>query len=600
MYVITVIPISRGIGKETLSYFTGSTVELGSLVRVPLRKKDIDALVIGIEDARDMKAQIRSATYTLRKVEKLVSKPFLPEAFMKTVQEVASFHAATIGATLNVLLPKKILAKLSDSEIFHLPSKTSPSSRDLPTSPAKKKTDSKKDRVTEKTVAGTLTERINQYEKLFTDHASTISAVIVVPTLERQRTLKKLFSIPVLLPSALIEIPLDASLIIIEDINAQSYKSISRPFIDFRHALRIFAEQTGASVLAGQESLDPRIIKGLELHVKENDRPFTSVGKYLERDIKRLKETPGHLFILGSRKGHSGTVLCQDCGHSVQCSRCDSPLTLHLKSVKEDYNNLLCHHCGYKTTALMKCEGCGSWRLKAFGLGIEKIEEDVKALCKKHHIDAYIQRLDSTLKLTPKRIRDFVQTHYEKETSILIGTELALPYLVDATLEGHRNTASYVASLDTLLSLPDFSINEKIWRLACQLDDITSERVAIQTRDTNHPLLRYWAKNEEKEFWKQELEERTAFNYPPHGVFIKITVKGKKEKIGREMKAIEEQIKAWKPMIFPAFIKAINNQHILHALVTLPKEAWPNKELSGILLSLSPSVTVEVNPRSLL
>ena len=37
---------------------------------------------------------------------------------------------------------------------------------------------------------------------------------------------------------------------------------------------------------------------------------------------------------------------------------------------------------------------------------------------------------------------------------------------------------------------------------------------------------------------------------------------------------IENQIAKWKPMVFPAFIKVINNQHILHALITLKKEEW--------------------------
>ena len=109
MNVITVIPISRGIGKETLSYFTASDVALGSLVEVPLRKKYVSALVVASADVRSMKAKLRGADFSLRKVEKLMAKPFLPEAFMRTVEEMAEFHAATIGATLNVMLPKKVL-----------------------------------------------------------------------------------------------------------------------------------------------------------------------------------------------------------------------------------------------------------------------------------------------------------------------------------------------------------------------------------------------------------------------------------------------------------------------------------------------------------
>lgn len=572
MYVITVIPISRGIGKEHLSYFTSSKVELGSLVSVPLRKKMIDALVVKSVSARDMRAEIKSADFALRRIDRLVSRPFLPEAFMETAEEVAKWHVATIGATLNTLLPKKVLHEF-------------------------KKTTFKKGGVTKTTLfLGTLSDRIEKYKKTM-----GVITVIFVPTKEKQKLFKKLFNVPVLLPSELVEIPSNTSHIIIEEENSPSYKSIARPYIDFRFAIEQYARHIGANVLKGNEAPNPVVEKIIEEHKKEDDRPFNSIGRHLEKNLRMMKETSsGHLFILATRRGHSGTVLCGDCGLAVRCTRCEAPLTLQLKRAKEDFNNLICHHCGYKTTALTTCTRCGSWKLRAYGLGVEKIEEDIKTFVKKHTIKAYVQRIDSTLALTPKRITDFVSTHYEKECSILIGTEIVLPYLAVATLGGHRNDTSYIASLDTLLSLPDFSINEKIWKLLCLLDDTTTKKVVVQTRNTKNTLLNSWKENTMKEFWQKESEERRAFNYPPYGVFIKITVTGKKEKISAEMKEIERRVSKWKPMIFPAFIKTINNQHILHALITLPKEQWVNEELSDILLSLPQSVRIEVNPRSLL
>jgi hypothetical protein len=38
MRVLEVIPISRGITRETLSYFTGSDISVGSVIKVPIRK----------------------------------------------------------------------------------------------------------------------------------------------------------------------------------------------------------------------------------------------------------------------------------------------------------------------------------------------------------------------------------------------------------------------------------------------------------------------------------------------------------------------------------------------------------------------------------
>lgn len=562
------------------------------MVSVPLRKKMIDALVIYSVDARSMKSMLKSADFALRKIDRLVSKPFLSPAFMKTLDETAKWHVATVGATLNVLLPKKIFKK---GIPFHF------------TKPNKSDSVSKNEKGVFEIIEmqGTLNERIDEY----LNKLKKTNGVIVVPTKERQNLFKKLLhptnpTTLVLLPSELVEIPPNTSTIIIEEVKSSSYKSFARPFIDFKFAIEKYAENIGAQLIKGNEACDFKIEKIIEEHVKEDTRPLTSIGRNLERDLKNMKDSGvGHLFILATRRGHSGTVLCGDCGFTVNCKRCSAPLTLHLKGAKEEFNNLLCHHCGYRDTALAKCERCGSWKLKAYGLGVEKIEEDIKAIVKKHNVGAYIQRIDSTLSLTPKKIRDFVETHYEKESSILIGTEIVLPYLVASTLNQKRNDSSYIASLDTLLSLPDFSINEKIWKLLCQLDDITKNKVVVQTRDAKNTLLVAWNSNNKKEnenFWKNELDERKIFNYPPHGVIIKITVKGKRDVIASEMKKIEHRTAKWKPMVFPAFIKTINNQHILHALIALPKEQWVDEELSEILLSLPQSVLIEVNPRSLL
>jgi len=585
MYVITVIPIARGIGKENLSYFTASHVLPGSLVSVPLRKKIIDGLVVESIDAREMRSVIKTADFALRKVNRLVARPFLSEAFMETARETSRFHAATMGATLNVLLPKKILETSSQRDSALL------------------KTVEKYPCIFQKSTIslGTLRNRIDTYKK---EIEKVTMAIIVTPTKERQNLFKRVFDeiphVQIILPSELITIHSETSLIIIEEDNSSSYKSLIRPFIDLRFAIETYAKKIGANVLKGHEALDPKVDKIIEELKKEEDKPFTSIGKNLTQDLRSLKDAPGHIFILATRRGHSGTVLCQDCGLAVNCVRCDAPLTLHMKSQKEDFNNLTCHHCGYKTTALKKCTRCGGWRLKAFGLGVEKIEEEVKTFVKKHSIKTYIQRIDSTLKLTPKKIKDFINTHYEKEHSILIATEIVLPYLVASTLDDKRTDTSYIASLDTLLSLPDFSINEKIWKLASLLDDFTKKKVVIQTRNAKNPLLLAWKENDKRIFWEKEMKERETFNYPPHGVFIKITLKGKKEKIADEMREIAVLVSKWKPMLFPAFIKSINNQHILHALITLSKTVWVDEELLRILLSLPPSTTIEVNPRSLL
>ena len=58
MKLLHVIPISRGLNKENLSYFTASDVAIGSVVKVPLRKKLVSAIVVATEEVSDAKAEI--------------------------------------------------------------------------------------------------------------------------------------------------------------------------------------------------------------------------------------------------------------------------------------------------------------------------------------------------------------------------------------------------------------------------------------------------------------------------------------------------------------------------------------------------------------
>jgi Trm5-related predicted tRNA methylase len=79
MNVITVIPLSRSKIGEELVYFTSQKITLGSIITVPLRKKTIYAIVSKIEEGRDIKSQIKNASFELKKIENIQSTYFFPE-----------------------------------------------------------------------------------------------------------------------------------------------------------------------------------------------------------------------------------------------------------------------------------------------------------------------------------------------------------------------------------------------------------------------------------------------------------------------------------------------------------------------------------------
>ena len=109
MKLYEVIPIAKGISRETLSYFGGDNIELGALVSIPLRKKNINALVVGSSEVVNERAKIRTSPYKLRKIEKVLSKNFITPAFFESAKETAQYFGTTTGAVLGHVLPKQII-----------------------------------------------------------------------------------------------------------------------------------------------------------------------------------------------------------------------------------------------------------------------------------------------------------------------------------------------------------------------------------------------------------------------------------------------------------------------------------------------------------
>jgi len=87
MKIINVIPLSRGIFKETLSYFASKDIPVGSIVTVEVRKKNIGALVVSTEDAEKVKTKIRTSSYQMKKIEAVAVKYFFLPQFVKAAKE---------------------------------------------------------------------------------------------------------------------------------------------------------------------------------------------------------------------------------------------------------------------------------------------------------------------------------------------------------------------------------------------------------------------------------------------------------------------------------------------------------------------------------
>ncbi len=636
MKLLSVIPISRGINKESLSYFTGSDISVGSVVKVPLRKKIIPAIVISAEDVADVKAEIKNASFETRKVEKIKSSTLLSKEFMAAVSETAVFFASTSGSVLHSVVPKTIIEEAD---------KIKCSIREL-----------KGQRIHEKLVIQCDDEeRYATYKSLIREEfAKGYSVFFCLPTIQDiKKALEKLskgieqytFVLHSLLsqkeqlelwnkaaneehPSLIIctgsflGIPRnDIGTIIVDKENTRSYKSQSRPFVDMRNFAETLAEKIKAKIVFGDlllrtetiyrhteaeifevaplkfRSLTTANLKLINMREtlpgnietgKEGKEPkFKLFSDDLLNLIKDNQLNDENLFIFVARRGLFPSTVCADCGSLIRCNSCGAPTVLH-KAPSENF--FLCHRCGEHRSAMEKCNNCQSWRLSTFGIGIEAVEEELK----ERFPNIKIFKVDSDSASTHKKALDTMAKFYASPGSILLGTEMALLYLKDSV----ANTA--VVSIDSFFSIPDFRVNEKVMNILLKIRAASSRNFLVQTRDIEQKILKYALAGNLADFYRDEIKERTSLAYPPFSIPIKITLQGDKKTVLAGMENLQKEMAPFEVDIFPAFIPIQKGKFSMHGLIKVKQGEWVDQELLNKLNSLSPSFTVNVDPESLL
>ncbi|MFA6897796.1 MAG: hypothetical protein WC250_00085, partial [Candidatus Paceibacterota bacterium] len=316
----------------------------------------------------------------------------------------------------------------------------------------------------------------------------------------------------------------------------------ARPYLDFRLLAEAFAKENKTRLILGDSLLRIETIwrtKGGELveytplkfrslstastklvNLKRQgdgtEKTFSVLGDELIDLVNRSRNNNDRLFIFSARRGLAPQTVCSDCGTTVMCEHCQAPVILY-SSARSNF--FLCHRCGTKRSAEETCKNCSSWRLKPLGIGVDRVEAEITA----HFPDANIFKISKDKTKTQKQAAEVAKKFYASPGSILLGTEMALTYL-DQKIE---NCA--VASLDALFAIPDFRIDERVFQILLRLRSLSTENFLIQTRNPEKKLFEYALSGNTIDFYKDEIEVRQSFNYPPFTVLIKLSLRGTKE-----------------------------------------------------------------------
>ena len=266
----------------------------------------------------------------------------------------------------------------------------------------------------------------------------------------------------------------------------------------------------------------------------QNHRTSTFSANLQEKIQNRLDKKEQTVLLL-NRRGYSSFVMCRDCGFVLPCPNCDISLTLHM-----DTRSMRCHYCGHDEPILNRCPNCGGNKIRYYGTGTQKVEEELREL----YPQARILRMDVDTTRRKGAHEQILQKFGAKEADILLGTQMIAKGLdfPEVTLVG-------VLNADTSLNLPDFRSSEHTFQLLTQVSGRAGRaekagEVVIQTFNPQHYAIELAKKQNYEQFYQQEMHVRHRGGYPPYYFTVKITASHPEEQVAaKKIFQIANQLK---------------------------------------------------------
>ncbi len=638
MYLVRVTPFSKSVRADHLSYFSANEIAPGSIVTVPLRKKIIPGLVLECSPIDDLKQEIKQSEFGFKKIKSVTTGALFSSSFISAAQMTARFFASSTGSIINALVPRNILTQF---EMFQF------TTRDNLKKPDEDKNNLKY------IIQTSDEERFSNYKNIIRGtFAKNKSVFFCVPTIEdamsaQNRLTKGIESSSFIIHSGLSKKKLEETwqristetrpcvvigtakflgvpiqnmgTIIIERENSVAYQTMTRPYFDLRKFAEAYAETAGATIFFGdmllraetlwrfdnQELVEYTPIKFRSLTSAETEivdmkkereisgevKKYSVLSNKLAEIVTNAHTNNNRTFLFVSRKGLAPLVVCGDCGTVVTCRTCNAPVVLYGKNATERENFFKCHSCGEKRHAGELCKKCVGWRLITLGIGTEGVAQSIQEILP----EAKVTILDKDTAKTSAKAREIISEFLKNPRGILVGTEMALLYL----REPIENVG--IVSIDSMFSLPDFHIKERVLNILLRARTIASHHFIVQTRQVENSIFEDAVRGNLAHFYRQEFIDRKKFNYPPFSIIIKVSAASKdRAHLEKEFAVLEQYFAPHQFQYFPAFRERVREFYIMNGVIKIPREKWIDPVLAEKLMHLGPQYKVVVDAESVI
>lgn len=261
------------------------------------------------------------------------------------------------------------------------------------------------------------------------------------------------------------------------------------------------------------------------VNMREMAKKKMMVGPFTPQLIERIREAlqqNKQVILFQNRRGYAPMMECKTCGWVPRCQKCDVSLTLH-----RNLRQLTCHYCGATYPIPQKCPNCGEQNLMGRGYGTERIEDCLQTIFP----EARIARMDLDTTRSRQRYEQIIFDFQHYKTDILVGTQM-----VTKGLDFDRVSVVGILNAGTMLSQPDFRSYEHAFQMMEQVAGRAGRKneqgyVVLQTQDVEASAIKQVVQHDYNAMYKEQLQERSLFSYPPYCRLIYVYMKHRDERV---------------------------------------------------------------------
>jgi len=564
-YVEVLVADATFHGNEPLTYAADNPLGPGSLVVVPIRKKQVLGIVSGNTSKKPAFA-----------VKPIIDGPFnaqVPAAILQLFEWMKAYYPAPLGVLAQLMLPKQLpkkplpiapLEPLSNPELpplgpdqqaalqaiqgagLHvLHGETGTGKTRVYMELALRTLHAGRSSIILTPEIGLTSQLANNFKTVFGERVLIIHSQLTAATRERLWQYIAEQSEPLIIigaRSALFSPVRNLGLIVIDESHETAYKQDQAPYYHATNVAAKLASLHGAILILGSATplvsdyyiaeakhrpvirmsqpakisdFPERTIEVVDLKSREFFTKSPYLSSQLLNGITTTINQKEQALIFLNRRGTARVVFCEKCGWQATCPHCDTPLVYH-----GDSHIMRCHSCEFKNSSPTSCPDCRNASVVFKSVGTKAIVSELERL----YPGTRIMRFD-----TDNKKDERMEQHYDAirrgDVDILVGTQT-----LAKGLDLPRLSLVGVVIADTGLFFPDFSAQERTYELLSQVIGRVGRghrhgRVVIQTYTPESPLLESVLTKDWPTFYNAELTERRTFRFPPFCYLLKLSAR---------------------------------------------------------------------------